>query len=305
MAEGYIELTSGYLTTPGGVADLNRMLRTLYENLAGDTDSVRVYQGYGTPESVITAGIGSLYLRLDGGADTTLYRKESGTGATGWIEVKQPPALPLSLGNGGTGQDLSTQNQGDLYYDNGSTNAFVRLTPGTAGQVLTTGGAAANPSWSTLAATSNVIFSYGFGGDFASNDYGFVVTPSSAQPDATEALRQPLWINDTATYRTMIRSQFSKISTIDTVRFYAYVSHSDNDAGAGGVTCDIQLNVGGQTGSVSSSKGLNGTREWINGTVDVSGLSNGTFYDVEIQLRVSDAGAAEDAYLENIVGFGE
>lgn len=41
--------------------------------------------GTGTPEGAITAGIGSIYTRLDGGAGTTLYVKESGTGNTGWV----------------------------------------------------------------------------------------------------------------------------------------------------------------------------------------------------------------------------
>lgn len=41
--------------------------------------------GTGTPEASVTAIAGSLYLRTDGGAGTTLYIKESGTGNTGWI----------------------------------------------------------------------------------------------------------------------------------------------------------------------------------------------------------------------------
>jgi hypothetical protein len=41
--------------------------------------------GTGSPESVITAPVGSLYLRTDGGANTTLYVKESGSGNTGWV----------------------------------------------------------------------------------------------------------------------------------------------------------------------------------------------------------------------------
>jgi hypothetical protein len=41
--------------------------------------------GSGSPEGVLTAPIGSLYTRTDGGASTTLYIKESGTGNTGWI----------------------------------------------------------------------------------------------------------------------------------------------------------------------------------------------------------------------------
>lgn len=39
----------------------------------------------GSPEGVVSAGIGTLYRRLDGGAGTTLYVKESGTGSTGWV----------------------------------------------------------------------------------------------------------------------------------------------------------------------------------------------------------------------------
>lgn len=41
--------------------------------------------GAGTPEGVVTAPVGSLFLRTNGGASTTAYIKESGTGATGWV----------------------------------------------------------------------------------------------------------------------------------------------------------------------------------------------------------------------------
>lgn len=44
-----------------------------------------LFRGSGTPEAAVTAPIGSLYLRTDGGAGTSLYVKESGTGNTGWI----------------------------------------------------------------------------------------------------------------------------------------------------------------------------------------------------------------------------
>lgn len=39
----------------------------------------------GTPEAQITAAVGTLAVRTDGGANTTLYVKESGTGNTGWV----------------------------------------------------------------------------------------------------------------------------------------------------------------------------------------------------------------------------
>ena len=39
----------------------------------------------GSPEGVVSAPVGRVYTRSDGGAGTTLYVKESGTGNTGWV----------------------------------------------------------------------------------------------------------------------------------------------------------------------------------------------------------------------------
>lgn len=47
--------------------------------------TARYRTGAGSPEGVVTAPVGSLYTRTDGGAGTTLYVKESGTGNTGWV----------------------------------------------------------------------------------------------------------------------------------------------------------------------------------------------------------------------------
>lgn len=41
--------------------------------------------GPGSPEGVLVAGVGSKWTRTDGGANTTLYIKESGSGNTGWV----------------------------------------------------------------------------------------------------------------------------------------------------------------------------------------------------------------------------
>jgi hypothetical protein len=42
-------------------------------------------KGAGSPEGVVTAPIGAVYHRTDGGAGTSFYVKESGTGNTGWV----------------------------------------------------------------------------------------------------------------------------------------------------------------------------------------------------------------------------
>lgn len=51
--------------------------------------------GSGSPEGALTAPVGSIYRRTNGGAGTVLYVKESGTGSTGWV------AYSASGGGGG------------------------------------------------------------------------------------------------------------------------------------------------------------------------------------------------------------
>ena len=51
---------------------------------------------------------------------------------------------------------VGTTNQGDILYDNGT--SIVRLTPGTSGKVLTSGGAAANPTWEAAAPAAGCAF---------------------------------------------------------------------------------------------------------------------------------------------------
>lgn len=67
--------------------------------IGGVTDVVRIYNngiqlgatgprwqaGAGSPEGVVTAPVGSIYSRTDGGAGTSFYVKQSGVGNTGWV----------------------------------------------------------------------------------------------------------------------------------------------------------------------------------------------------------------------------
>ena len=47
-------------------------------------NDINIYAGTGTPEGVVTANVGSVFLRTDGSAGATVYAKSSGTGNTGW-----------------------------------------------------------------------------------------------------------------------------------------------------------------------------------------------------------------------------
>lgn len=73
--------------------------------------------GTGSPESVVTAPIGTIYHRTDGGTNTTIYRKESGVGNTGWVAA--------SAASGGTPAGASTQVQ---YNNAGSFGALDSFT---------------------------------------------------------------------------------------------------------------------------------------------------------------------------------
>jgi hypothetical protein len=48
-------------------------------------NSLSTFQNVNTPEGAVVAPRGSVYQRTDGGAGTSIYIKESGTGNTGWV----------------------------------------------------------------------------------------------------------------------------------------------------------------------------------------------------------------------------
>lgn len=78
--QGYF---GGQDVSSGGTGAQRRLLRFGYGTTSG-ADVIGIYMGTGSPEGVVTANVGSIYLRTDGGTGTTLYSKESGTGNTGW-----------------------------------------------------------------------------------------------------------------------------------------------------------------------------------------------------------------------------
>jgi hypothetical protein len=48
---------------------------------------VRLIAGSGSPEGVVSAPVGTIYSRTDGGTGASVYLKEAGTGNTGWVAV--------------------------------------------------------------------------------------------------------------------------------------------------------------------------------------------------------------------------
>lgn len=85
MAEQFQEISKKQLIDGDGILTLNNMLREIFRRLPGDGGDVKGYVGYGSPLNVIAAPVGATYSRLDGGASTSFYVKESGTDASGWV----------------------------------------------------------------------------------------------------------------------------------------------------------------------------------------------------------------------------
>lgn len=85
-ALAYAIYTSGDAKVRLGVLD-GSPLRTVWADADGvlSKPAVGNYQGSGSPEGSVTAPVGSTFQRTDGGAGTTFYVKESGTGNTGWV----------------------------------------------------------------------------------------------------------------------------------------------------------------------------------------------------------------------------
>ena len=76
--------------TTSSFPSLKRSTTTLEARLADDsgyaaTQTLYDRFGSGSPESAVTAPVGAVYHRTDGGAGTSFYVKESGAGNTGWV----------------------------------------------------------------------------------------------------------------------------------------------------------------------------------------------------------------------------
>lgn len=78
------------------------------------------FVGAGSPEGAVVAPIGSPYSRTDGSTDTALYRKETGTGNTGWV------AVSAGGGSGGTNAYYSNTDPDQKIVAGGGDNNFLQ-----------------------------------------------------------------------------------------------------------------------------------------------------------------------------------
>ena len=199
----------------------------------------------------------------------------------------------------GTDADLASISgtvQGDLYYNNGS--AIARLAPGTAGQVLKTGGASANPVWGTDAGGSILAVSHKmYGGTNEINTQNrtsnFTFTSNSYEISNLTHTLTPS--SNTSKFLFQLNLQ---------------ACHSDSYTGIGWLTYQVQ---GGTEYAIASSGSRGVTFRFDDGSVGSSNAGNpsvaccvmiapATTSDVTFRIRIASPSSNYPWYINRTPG---
>lgn len=94
------------------------------------TDIPTRFSGTGSPEGVVTAPVGSVYIRTDGSSGTTMYQKVSGAGNTGWLSRGDPFIQLRDYGVDFTGATDNTTQLAAAIAAAASTDKILWVDPG-------------------------------------------------------------------------------------------------------------------------------------------------------------------------------
>lgn len=158
---------------------------------------------------------------------------------------------------------------------------------------------AANTVWSAMGTSvGNYLFGY----------HGYVDGDSSATGEQIAASYTTIGTIDyrfirsaggsADTYFDIWSTKWTKISGVNTVTIHCRIWGSDGGAGN---NVNLKATIGAATNNVNGSDAAN-TPEWKSFTVDVSGLVNGTVYDVTIALKHNQA--SDYAFCGDVFGLG-
>jgi hypothetical protein len=217
-----------------------------------------------------------------------------------------------------TGLNITSQAQGDILFYNGS--AWVRFAPGTSGNVLKTLGAGQTPTWTdtspkaadlaiTSQAAGDILYFDGTNWVRLAKDVGkFLRSDTNGVNWQTVANTSNLLFsfgNNTTTpihsiegtvyYITKINTKIMKIVGVSTVTISMYVEGLSYN----GWTSKVRVTIGSATPYVYSGTSFAG---WVSGTIDISGLTNNTLYDLTVELECGNLSAYCKLY--EIEGFG-
>ena len=172
--------------------------------------------------------------------------------------------------------------QGQLFWKSDESTMYVR----------------ASAAWQALGGNlSNVIFNW-YGVDIgAANSFG-LYQGTSLVPNmgAYTPNYSFLGVVDN-TLRTVLRGRFVKIAGISTITIHARLWATDTEPSAEAI---LKVDIGGQNNTVKSV--TSATPTWVTtSTIDVSGLTNGTTYDITMELYNENGTSDYNAYCSAVV----
>lgn len=160
-------IADGYALIRSGATVIGQSLSTISIATSGTISSAYDRFGTGSPEGAVTASVGTIYHRTDGGTGTTIYRKESGSGNTGWVATAAGAATyagldiqPIKYISGGTAPSSAVADFAGqvLAYASGS----FGFSSGTASGNISTANATITNATVTI---RKILFSDGYGAD--------------------------------------------------------------------------------------------------------------------------------------------
>lgn len=182
---------------------------------SGLVTGANIVSGSGTPEGAVTAAVGTIFQRTDGGTNTTLYRKESGAGNTGWVAV--------AASAGSSFVPSTTLAFYDDFQHNATPTQFL-VTGGVTGAVTWSPAAvAAHPGYARLSTGANIA------GDIGMNIGSITAfVPGGGVLSFETVVRIPTLSDGTNTFRVQIGfNDGTQVIPVNMGVYFSYI-HSEN-----------------------------------------------------------------------------
>lgn len=144
-----------------------------------------------------------------------------------------------------------------------------------------------NGAWNSLGQSlSNTIFSWNGHAHLSGTIVG-VYTGGAYPPAAHTTAQSFISLENANVYGTVFNSKFKKLSGISSALYYLRMWSTANV----GSTVTARVTIGSVVGSIVSNAGSSGGTNpaWYNGSLDLSGLANGTVYDLVVESKHSGA----------------
>lgn len=218
---------------------------------------------------------------------------------------KSSGALQLKLApvaNGGLGADFSSATAGTILFFS-STGTVGSLSVGSEdGELLTISNG--SPKWLpyTDINQSNVIYHYQAALEQAagSNASGEIQGTSLTETGATNYRYLVDHEPNSSTEKDQLKSRWRKVDGIDSVTILAQVWGNSTGASQ---TMKIKVTIGTESITISGSANTT-SPEWVQDTLDVSGLTDGTVYAVTVSSLGDNFSGGQKGYIGTVVMLG-